>query len=199
MEEKIKELSEENKALKKEVEELKQAVKMLKKMYYDLGNRFFDVDKVDHRDYFYEDAFYWYAKAALDENAYAYNMLGSMYHHGYYVKADDEKAIKNYRIAATLGSAEAQKKLGFFYYFGRDIGGIACDVDKNLEESFKWTYMAAMQGDVDAAFAVGMAYLNGLGVEKNLEEAEEWLSFAYRGGREDVKKTLDLIKGTKHK
>lgn len=197
MKDKLKQLNEENRKLKTEIEELKKTVKELKTMYYELGNRFFNVDKVDNRDEFYKDAFDWYARAALNEDAYAYNMLGSMYRHGYYVKQDKDRALKNYKMAAKLGSVDAQYFLGFCHSNGGHLGDITCDVEKDQSEAFKWYKMAAERGNVTAAYYIGVMYYEGSIVNQNLEEAEKWLTFACHGGHEGAKKYLNKINGIK--
>lgn len=80
-------------------------------------------------------------------------------------KSDEElDSLKN---LAKSGCAEAQFKLGLFYYFG---GQIAKDVTKALD---LWK-QAAIQGYVNAQIRMGQAYYKGHGVTKNEKEAIAW-------------------------
>ena len=51
-------------------------------------------------------------------------------------------------------------------------------VSENQKEAVKWLTKAAEQGDVDAAFNLGMHYLQGRGVEQSDEKAFEWFKKA---------------------
>ena len=47
---------------------------------------------------------------------------------------------------------------------------------------------AAEAGHTDAAFNLGGAYVNGLGVDKDLTQAYRWLTIAANGGDQDSAK-----------
>jgi TPR repeat protein len=49
---------------------------------------------------------------------------------------------------------------------------------------------AARAGDADAAFEVGVAYLNGIGTEKNIDKAAEFLKMGAEAGSPDAALTL---------
>jgi len=87
-----------------------------------------------------------------------------------------ESEIKEYlkqRLERTIelannGNVVFQTELGRMYYFG-ELG-----VERNLEESFKWYKMAALNGDSGAQFELGFMYSNGEGVEKNGVNSSDW-------------------------
>jgi len=91
----------------------------------------------------YAEAAKWFSKAAVQGNAKAQSMLGTMYSNGQGVPQDYAKAKKWYRKAAVQGLAEAQSELGFMYMVGRGV-------QKDYAEAAKWYRKAADQGDKDA-------------------------------------------------
>lgn len=56
-----------------------------------------------------------------------------------------------------------------------------------------WYYLrAALRGNPDAAFKLGIGYLNGqFGLDKNYREAEKWLQKAASYGHPDAKHCLE--------
>jgi TPR repeat protein len=99
------------------------------------------------------------------------NDLGYVYEKGQGVKADATEAMKNYRLAAELGSMEAQFNLG------------SVSLEKNNEkDAYKWYVMAAKQGHALAQNNLGTFYAQGRTVKKNLDEAEKWFLMAAQQG-----------------
>lgn len=83
------------------------------------------------------------------------------------IKDDFKQAIHWYQLAAEQGDAEAQYKLGTFYFY--DIG-----VERSHPEAFKFTLMAAEQGLPKAQLKLGSFYEAGYGCGKDLSEAIKW-------------------------
>lgn len=80
---------------------------------------------------------------AIQGNANAQFMLGSMYYTGQGIAQDYMEAAKWLRLAADHGHADAQYTLGAMYTFGQGV-----TQDKN--EASKWYRLAADQGNSDA-------------------------------------------------
>jgi|SRR5579862_1266483 len=99
------------------------------------------------------------------------NDLAYVYEKGLGVKADATESMKNYRLAADLGSLEAQYNLG------------SISLEKNNEkEAYKWFVLAAKQGHAQAQNNLGAFYASGKSVKKNLDEAEKWFLMAAQQG-----------------
>ena len=99
------------------------------------------------------------------------NDLGYVYERGQGVKADATEAMKNYRLAADLGSMEAQYNLG------------SISLEKNNEkDAYKWYVMAAKQGHALAQNNLGAFYAQGRTVKKDLDQAEKWFLMAAQQG-----------------
>ena len=58
---------------------------------------------------------------------------------------------------------------------------------KKLKEEFEELKKNAEQGDADAQYNLGNAYLNGNGVEKDLEEAAKWFKKAADRGHKEAR------------
>jgi hypothetical protein len=77
---------------------------------------------------------------------------------------------------AKSGFAVAQFSLGVMYY---PIGDPSFDATiGNPAEALVWYRRAAEQGDVDAQIALGMAYVDGIGVVQDNIEADKWYNIA---------------------
>ena len=61
------------------------------------------------------------------------------------------KLVKQFRLAAEQGEAEAQFHLGLAYYSGQGV-------EQDLAEAIKWYRLAAEQGDVKAWYQLSQAY-----------------------------------------
>ena len=111
----------------------------------------------------YEQAAYWYSKAAVQGYADAQYELASMYAFGPGLEQDNEEAIAWYHKAAEQGHVKAQFTLGFMYQHS-----------KNYSEALKWYQKAAEKGHTQAQFNLGNMYYSGDGVEKDYYEALKW-------------------------
>ncbi len=91
-------------------------------------------------------------EAAAQGNARAQFNLGR-----YYYRKGGEKypeAFKNYKLAAEQGHAGAQQKLGQLYAYGYGT-------PQDYTQSIAWYEKAAAQGDMEAEYALALAYLRG--------------------------------------
>ena len=86
-------------------------------------------------------------------------------------KKGDKQALKLFKRAAKLGSANAEYGIGLCYQLGRGVG-------ENLRKANDWYEKAAQNGQVDAQFKLGYSYLNGRGVKANVEQALFWYTKA---------------------
>jgi TPR repeat protein len=88
----------------------------------------------------YNDAVYWFSKAASRGHAYARKNLGDCYYAGRGVKQDYSEAVKLYTVAANEGDAQAQDALGDCFAYGK---GVECNVD----EAILWYRKSAAMGN----------------------------------------------------
>lgn len=114
------------------------------------------------------------ALASLAEhgNLVAQEMLG-----GYYLEyaSNPALAFQYFRLAATAGSAAAQRAIGHMI-----MNGIGFDPDPaKAAELFAG---AARAGDAIAQYNLGQMYMRGVGVEPDAEAASQFLESAARGG-----------------
>ena len=85
-----------------------------------------------------------------------------------YERGDYSAAIKEFRILAEQGEADAQDMLGAMYASGRGV-------PRNYLEAVKWGKLAAEQGHGEAQLSLAMLYAFGMGVgEVDAVEAYKW-------------------------
>lgn len=130
-----------------------------------IGEMFCYAKKGVEKDY--EQAFYWFGKAAEQNYAEAQNRLGSMFHNGIGVKQDDEQALIWYRRAAEQGDERAQCNLALMLSMGKGV-------DKNYTEAVSWFHKAAEQGDAQAQTRLAFCYRIGEGLMQDDEQAVIW-------------------------
>lgn len=97
------------------------------------------------------------------------------------------ESLTETRMAAEKGAAEAQFKLGLFFFNGQS------GLPKSYAESAKWFRAAAEQGHHEAQFSLGAAYLYGLGVPRDYVEAYKWATLAVAGAPDDVSRDSHLV------
>ena len=110
------------------------------KQLYNKGLRYYEAKD-------YNQAVYWYRKAAEQGNATAQFNLGVFYASGYGVNKDYYQAVYWYKRAAEQGNMYAQCNLGVCYESG--IG-----VNKDIEQAVFWYRKAAEQGYANAQKAL---------------------------------------------
>ena len=133
----------------------------------------------------YEQAIYWWQKAADAGNSAAQKNLAICYFNGYGVEKDVEKAIYWWQKAADAGNSAAQKNLAFCYLKGDGV-------EKNVEKAVYWWQKAADAGDSTAQYRLAFCYLKGEGIEKDVEKAVYWWQKAADAGDSDAEYMLEL-------
>lgn len=134
----------------------------------------------------YEDAFYWYKKAAEQGHVIAQNNLALAYAEGQGVKKDNFQAVAWVRKAAEQGYPLAQLNLGVMYAFGRGV-------QKDVDEALNWFRKAADQGFAKAQHELGVRYFYGKGVQQDISQALKWYRKAAEQGFAEAQLSLGLI------
>ena len=83
-----------------------------------------------------------------------------------------------YEVAAELGNADAQYKLGTMYHKGVEF-------DQDSEIAVKWYKLSAEQGHVRAQYTLGQMYHKGDGIPQDFKSAVKWYRRAAE--RQDAK------------
>ena len=113
----------------------------------------------------YDQARYWWEKAAAQGQRIAQYNLGVLYDEGRGVSQDYHLAAQWYRKAAQQGFISAQYNLGNLYRDGKGV-------PQNAYIARDWQEKAAAQGDRDAMYALGSLYQQGaLGISGNGQHA----------------------------
>ena len=102
--------------------------------------------------------------------------IAKLYEVGEAIEQSQEEAVRWYRRAANLGNTEAKRKV-------TELTGER----KQLSE-------AALLGDAEAQYALGMIYLEGRGGAKNLVFARHWLTKAAEQGHAGAKQALETLR-----
>ncbi len=113
------------------------------------GNVYLTIAQKDS-DY-YEEALYWFDRAAGLSNTSAMNNIAYMYKNGLGIEKDYEEAMSIYEISASLGDSDAMYYIGHMYDFGEGV-------DQDYTQAAMWYEKAAELGHADAAFNVGWLY-----------------------------------------
>lgn len=129
-----------------------------------------------------EKAFYWYKKAALQEDSYASRMLALMYKTGFGVKKDTSKAISWHKKAANLGSEESSFDLASMYL-----------ENKNYKEAVSWFEKGAKKAHKPSIFNLGQIYLSKKFGFYNEEKAFEYLIEAARLDHRESQKLVAFM------
>ena len=136
----------------------------------------------------YEDAVYWFRKAAEHGNILGQNNLGQMYLNGRGVKQNDAQAAHWYRKAVEQGSELGQILLGFMYEHGRGVV-------QDPVEAARLYRKAAEQGVDIARVYLANIYKSGPGVKQNDAQAAHW----YREAAEQGVDTAQVYLGNMYK
>ena len=131
----------------------------------------------------FEEAVFWWKKAADQGNDQAQFSLGRAYTEGEGVPQDHVEAARWYRKAADQGGVEAQGLLGLAYATGMGV-------PQDYAEAARWYRKAADQGNTTAQFLLGSACAKGEGVPQDYPEAVRWWKKAADHG--DVEAQLNL-------
>jgi TPR repeat protein len=122
----------------------------------------------------YEQALFWYQKAAELGHVRSMAKLGEMYYYGIGIEKDFNKALLWLRKPAQEGYSDAQYLLGMIYLTGNSNNG----VKKDLKQAFLWLRRAADEFHGDAAYQVGRMLYYGQGVAKDSKESRRYLNIA---------------------
>ena len=133
----------------------------------------------------YEQALYWFRKAAEQGHARGQYNFGFIYYEGRGVEKNNGRAAYWFRKAAEQGNARGQVKLGFMYTNGRGV-------EQNYELAVYWSRKAAEQDNAYGQWNLGAMYMLGRGVEQNDEQAVNWFRKAAEQGNAYAQE--DLIK-----
>ena len=134
----------------------------------------------------YDQARYWWEKAAAQGQRIAQYNLGVLYDEGRGVSQDYRLAAQWYRKAAQQGFISAQYNLGNLYRDGKGV-------PQNAYIARDWQEKAAAQGDRDAMYALGSLYQQGaLGISGDGQHALAfyWLEQAAMRGHPQAQAEL---------
>jgi len=92
------------------------------------------------------------------------------------VAKNEEKGLELLTKSAKLGHPEAQHRLGYYYNVGTPF------LEKDVEQAYHWFSQSAKQGFLDSMLNVGLALINGHGVEQNMPEGFKWWKKAANRG-----------------
>ena len=84
-----------------------------------------------------------------------------------YHRNDYATALREFRVAALRGEAEAQWRLGLMYATGRGV-------TKDETLAVTWFRKSAEQGDARGQFLMAHMYQRGLGVKQDESTAASW-------------------------
>ena len=115
----------------------------------------------------YNQAAYWWRKAAEQDYTEAQFNTGWCYEKGNGVTQDYSQAVYWYRKAADKNYASAQGNLGICYEYGYGV-------TKDYYQAVYWYRKAAEQGNKNAQNCLGECYYNGEGVSKDYYQAIYW-------------------------
>ena len=139
-----------------------------------------------------------------------------------YNSGDYATALKQWKVLAEQGNAEAQFNLGVMYGKGEGVaqyykdavkwfhkaaeqgyaeaqgtlGGmyeLGLGVTQDYKKAVKWWRKAAQQGFAEAQFYLGMTYVKGLGATQNLVTAHMWFSIAAANGAQEAAGVRELV------
>jgi len=103
-----------------------------------------------------------------------------------YMRGDYATALKEFRVLAEQGDADAQYNLGLMYDKGH---GVAQD----YKEAMKWCRKAAEQGHAYAQYYLGFMYRDGHGVIQDYKEMLKWYRKAAEQGHAAAQITLGYM------
>ncbi len=103
-----------------------------------------------------------------------------------YYRGDYATALREFRVLAVQGHANAQNSLALMYGNGRGV-------PQDYAEAAKWFRKAAEQGSPPAQAGLGIMYNDGLGVPQDYVQAYMWLNLAAARGGGDYAKVRDIV------
>lgn len=135
----------------------------------------------------YQKSFFWFKKAADQDDGSAQNAVGEFYLSGLGVNEDYSIAYSLFQKAAAKNNPEAQVNIGQMYLNGRGV-------NKSEKEAVDWFIKAAERNHIPAQNKLGSLYLIGGGdLKKNKSEAIKWFKRAAALGDSWAKDTLESL------
>ncbi len=153
------------------------------KAQVELGNKYRDGNGKEQD---YEEAMFWYKKAADKGDADAQKELADMYANGLGVEQDYIRAGFWYKKSADQGNAEAQNLLGVMYENGRGINNDYAEAIKLYEKS-------AVQGNQWGQKNLADKYFNGIGIDRDYKKAAYWYEKSAEQGNAGAQNSLGVI------
>jgi len=102
-----------------------------------------------------------------------------------YLKKDYQTALREWRLAAEQGYAEAQLWLGVMHEKGQGV-------IQDYQTAVKWYRLAAEQGKASAQFNLGLMYSLGQSVPQDYVYAHMWINVAGSQGNKGAAKAREL-------
>lgn len=131
----------------------------------------------------YQEAIWWYRKAATQDNPSAQNSLGWMYQNGLGgVKRDYQKAVKWYKKAATQGNSSAQNNLGWMYHHGLGVNRDYREAIRYYQKATECGNSNAKNNLADVQNILGDMYFNGKEITQDYSEAMYFYSSSAENG-----------------
>ena len=103
-----------------------------------------------------------------------------------YQRGDYATALREFRVLAEQGDADAQTNLGFIYNYGQGV-------PQDYAEAANWYRKAAEQGHTGGQYNLGLMYFRGWGVPQDDVQAHMWLNLAGTQGDEKAAKNRDNV------
>ena len=132
-----------------------------------------------------QQAFQWYARAAMRGLAAAQYRLAALHERGLGTAADPERAKVWYARAAEQGHVKSMHNLAVLSARGSS---------PDFATAAKWFGQAAAFGLTDSQFNLAVLHQNGIGVSKDLRQAYQWFALAARGGDSEAAGRLTQVK-----
>lgn len=136
-------------------------------------------------------AFQMFQTAAFELHPDAMYWLGRLYEEGVGIPKDYAKAVEYYAAAGAKGQEDAIVRTAEIYNQGL-LG------ERKRSTALELFVELAKKNHPYATYMIGMAYLNGDGVQKSAEHAFSWLNKALANGSIDAMNRFRLL-GTKSK
>lgn len=133
----------------------------------------------------YEEALFYYERAAAMGHPSAYGGIAAFYRQGIGVERDDARAFEAARRGAMLGSPQLRLMTAIFYREG-------WSVPQSFPEARRWTELAVQDGFVHAYVALGDFYRRSLGTAPDPARAVDYYRQAAALGSTDAMNLVGL-------
>ena len=132
----------------------------------------------------------WAQKSADQKDPEGLYRLGQCYQNGWGVQRNYSSSLRCFRSGAALGHPGCQRDLGVWYLEGTHV-------KKSEKKGFLLNVDAAVQGDSQAMFNVGMCYQLGRGVGYSLKRALDWYEVSQAAfPKPELVQRIQLLKAT---